>query len=274
MKHSVFFALVLTLFVSAFMSCETTTDGDKVLIIQDELPQMEILANFLTTQGNLDVTVVDQETLPGSLVQYESVIMYIHGELHEPTEMAVIEYTENGGRLIALHHSISSGKAKNRYYFDFLGIQLDNPGQSSQPVEPGGGYGWTHNAADGSPVTLTLVNLNPGHYIVANDISWGDSISYIPSDFPSTEESYATIDLPESEIYFNHKFTDGREKTVLMGYKYFDDRNEQLFMQDRAGWTKPSGDGEIIYLMPGHSSQEFENPQYRQMILNAVQWLR
>ena len=70
----------------------------------------------------------------------------------------------------------------------------------------------------------------------------------------------------------NHKFTDGREKTVLCGFKYLDDRNGQLFMQDRAVWTKPYGEGEVVYLMPGHSAADFENSSFSQMILNAINW--
>ena len=36
----------------------------------------------------------------------------------------------------------------------------------------------------------------------------------------------------------NHHFTDGRRKTVLLGFEYRDDRNGVLFMQDREGWLK------------------------------------
>jgi type 1 glutamine amidotransferase len=70
----------------------------------------------------------------------------------------------------------------------------------------------------------------------------------------------------------NHKFTDGREKTVLMGFKFLDDRNGQMFMQDRAGWLKKYGNGEVIYLMPGHAVTDFENDSFAQMILNAITW--
>ena len=69
-----------------------------------------------------------------------------------------------------------------------------------------------------------------------------------------------------------HKFRDGREKTVLFGFKFFDDRNGQLFMQDRAGWFKKYGKGEVVYFMPGHSASDFENANISQMILNAINW--
>jgi len=52
-------------------------------------------------------------------------------------------------------------------------------------------------------------------------------IPYISSDQPGVEVLYPSISLHESEAYLNHKFTDGREKTVLFGLKFFDDRNGQ-----------------------------------------------
>ena len=120
--------------------------------------------------------------------------------------------------------------------------------------------------------TLTLVNLNPSHYITSHNVTWGDEIPYMPSDQPSVEALYPSLTLHESEVYMNHKFTDGREKTVLMGFRFLDDRNGQMFMQDRAGWLKKHGKGEVVYLMPGHSATDFENDNFAQMILNAITW--
>ncbi len=239
--------------------------SNKVLIVHDELPQMEVLARFLREEGGLEVTVVEQSELPDDWSPYRAVIAFIHRVLEVPTEKSFIAYTENGGRFIALHHSISSRKAENEFYFDFLGIRLDNPGDAKNPVVPGGGYGWVHE-------TLTLVNLSPSHYITSHEVKWGEKISYTPSDQPSVEALYPSLTLHDSEVYMNHKFTDGREKTVLMGFKFVDERNGQMFMQDRAGWLKKYGKGEIIYLKPGHAASDFENRNFSQMILNAITW--
>jgi trehalose utilization protein len=121
-------------------------------------------------------------------------------------------------------------------------------------------------------VTLTLVNLNPDHYITSHDVTWGEKIAYTSSDRPAVEALYPSISLHESEVYMNHKFTDARAKTVLCGFKFFDDRNGQMFMQDRAAWLKKYGEGEVIYFMPGHSAYDFENHNLSQMILNAINW--
>lgn len=265
-RNHLFCLLALLTSLAAAGSVSADTDSNQVLIVHDELQQMLVLANILSEKGGFDVTIVDQSTLPENWSGYRAVIGYIHRVLEVPTEKAFIAYAENGGRYIALHHSISSKKAGNEFYFDFLGIQLDSPKSAKHPVIPGEGYGWREE------VTLTLVNLNPGHYITSHEVDWGEAVPYTSSDQPSVEAMYPSIDLHESEVYMNHKFTDGREKTVLCGFRFLDDRNDQLFMQDRAAWLKPHGDGDIVYFMAGHAASDFENRNFSQMIINAINW--
>jgi hypothetical protein len=250
--------------------CQFTIKSEaqsKVLIIQDELPQMEVLSDFIANNGvNIDIQIVDQDNLPGSMSEYDAVIVYIHGTLFEKTENSIIEYTNLGGRFICLHHSISSGKAKNKNYFPFLGIRLDGTDNSTDAELPGEGYAWVQ------PVTLTIVNLNDRHYVTNHKIDWGEEINYKPSDMSIKMQEFPSISFQESEVYLNHKFTDGKDKTILLGLKYLDTRNTELFMQDRAGWYKKAGNGEIFYLMPGHTSIDFQNFNYAQMILNAINY--
>ena len=257
---------VLALIAFCLLSFISKPAFAKILIIQDELPQMKVLADYLKSNGDLLVEIVDQDHIPATLSGYKAVIVYIHKKLFEPTEVAIIDYARKGGRLVVLHHSISSGKANNKYYFDFLGIQLDEGKKSKFPVEPGAGYGWV------DPITLTMVNLNPNHYIANHKIDWNEKIEYTPSDWPSVEKEYPAIILEHTEVYMNHKYTDGREKTVLMGFKFFDERNKKLFVQDRAAWIKKTEKGEVVYFMPGHSSLDYENRNVSQWVLNAVMW--
>jgi len=70
----------------------------------------------------------------------------------------------------------------------------------------------------------------------------------------------------------NVKFSDGRDKTILLGYKYLDDRNKVLHQQATDGWLKPSGKGWIVYLQMGHSTHEYRDASVAQMALNAVVW--
>ena len=246
----------------AVLTCGVSAPEERsgVLIIQDERPQMDVLAQFLAEKGKLPVKIIDQQSLPNQLSEYKAVIVFIHRDLHEKTERAIIDYTKAGGRLIALHHSISSKKAENKFYFDFLGMQL-NKG----PMEEGG-YAW-------KATSWTLVNLNTKHYITNHNIEWNKQVTYTSSDQPSVKKLYAGIKLKDdSEVFINHRFTDGREKTVLCGLIYTDKKSGKTYMQDRGAWIKKQGQGTIIYLMPGHSVSDYQNENIAQMVLNTVNW--
>jgi hypothetical protein len=232
----------------------------EVLIIQDELPQMNVLAQFLREKGDLSVTITDQAALPKDLAVYRAVIVFVHRDLQETTERAIIDYTQKGGRLICLHHSISRAKAANKFYFGFLGVQLDKG-----PMESGG---YAYKASGWS-----LVNLNPRHYITCFQVDWNETTAYLSSDQPSVEGVYPSISLKsDSEVFINHKFTDGREKVVLCGIVYHDRETNRTYMQDRGAWIKTQGKGTVVYFMPGHTASDYQSNGIAQMILNASTW--
>ncbi|NND08504.1 MAG: hypothetical protein HKN87_19155 [Saprospiraceae bacterium] len=261
------FVLVYIL-VAVCTSITIAQNGRRILVIQDEVAALEPLVEYLEAEGGYIVELVDQDHLPTNLSSFESVVGFIHKTLFESTEEMIIKYTREGGRFICLHHTISSGKAKNKYFFDFLGIQLDHPEFSSQPVEPGEGYGWFHDGEKG--IDWALVNLNPQHHITSHKVTWDKQVQYRSSDEPSTVGSYPSIAVKATEVYMNHKFTDGRGKTVLCGLKYRDPRNGKIFMQDRAVWLKDYGKGRIVYFMPGDRASDYANKGIAQMILNAI----
>jgi hypothetical protein len=97
-----------------------------VLIVADEIPAMNVLAKALKTQEGLTNEIVQQTSLPASLTRFRAVIVYIHKDLDSIPEGAFIRYARNGGKLICLHHSISSAKRKNKAWFPFLGVDLPN----------------------------------------------------------------------------------------------------------------------------------------------------
>jgi hypothetical protein len=263
---------IAVLVFAAFGVAAFAAESNRVLLIHDGAKPIQPLVTFLHERGGFEVTIVDQTQLPTNWGEFRAVLGYVHNKLLEPTELAIIDYTKKGGRFVALHHMISSGKADNKYYFDFLGVQLDAPKQSKDPVEPGAGYGW-YTGGKGEPgVVITLVNLAPKHFIVAHEVKWGDTAQYQSSDVLEPAREYTAIVLPKSEAYVNVKFTDGREKTVLCGFSYTDPRTHAVFQQDRSVWFKRYGEGWIFYLQPGHFADEYQNPAISQMILNAIVW--
>lgn len=228
----------------------------EVLIVADEFPAMQFLADKLQTEEHVRSKVVSQRELPASFAPFDSVVVYIHGPLAEEAEEAFIDYTKAGGKLVLLHHSISSGKRKNAHWFSFLGVSLPE-GELSQ-----GGYKWIEG------IRFDLVNLDPNHFIMTNRVSYPTRITYASTNRASTEGSLPGFTLEHSEVYLNHVHTEPR--TLLMGLKYADEKTGISYMQDRAGWIKHAGKGWIIYFMPGHTKSDFENPTCGQIVVNAV----
>lgn len=227
-----------------------------VLIVVDEFPAVEVLAAKLKAEENIDSKIVAQTNLPADLSSFRAVIVYIHKDLHASAERAFIDYTQAGGRLLPLHHSISSGKRKNKDWFKFLGVDLP-AGDLGK-----GGYKWIEG------VTLELVNLATNHFITANKLTYPEQITWKEVDSAGEGQPRASVTLQHTEVYLNHVLT--KPHTLLLGFKYTDAKSGQVYRQTHAGWIKPSGKGLIVYLMPGHSSLDFENPVYSRIVLNAV----
>jgi hypothetical protein len=230
----------------------------EVLIVADEFPVMQAVAERLKAEEHISSQLVAQKDLPASLGSFEAVIVYIHGALSEKAEDAFIAYTKAGGKLVCLHHSISSGKRKNAHWFSFLGVSLPEGPLSS------GGYKWTEG------VSWELANLNANHFIMTNGVSYPAQVAYSSTNAASTSGSLPGFALNNSEVYLNHVHTEPR--TLLMGLKYKDEATGTTYMQDRAGWIKPAGKGWIVYLMPGHRQSDFDNVAYGRIVLNAVIW--
>jgi hypothetical protein len=225
-------------------------------VVADEIPAMEVLAQKLKALEGVSSVIVTQAAMPKVLADFDAVIVYIHLGLNPAAEDAFIDYTKAGGKLIVLHHSISSGKRKNKQWFSFLGVSLPE-GDVSQ-----GGYKWIE------PVTLDFVNLAPDHYITTRKVKYPEKIAYRGGDAGTNEKELPGFNLKASEVYLNHVLAEPR--TLLLGLKYSDTKSGKVYTQNHAGWLRKAGKGCIVYLLPGHSASDFENPTYAQIVLNAV----
>jgi hypothetical protein len=217
-----------------------------VLIVADEIPAMEVLAKRLAPAA---ATIVQQPDLPADLRPFDAVVVYVHRNLDPAVEKASIDYANAGGRLVLLHHTISSGKRKNRDWFPFLGVTLAE-GDVSQ-----GGYKWIEG------VDWEMVNLAPGSEITTGGVAWPASVEYKGSARPG-------VTVAHSEVYLNHHLTGPR--TVLLGLKFRDPKTGVLYEQDTAGWYRRAGKGWVMYFMAGHSVEEFHNPVYARILANAL----
>jgi Trehalose utilisation len=225
----------------------------EVLIVADEFPAMQVLAEKLKAEENISSKVIAQKDLPENLSGFQAVAVYIHKDLSESAENAFIAYAMGGGKLVLIHHSISSGKRKNAHWFSFLGVTLPEGDVNH------GGYKWIEG------VSLDLVNLNPNHFIMTNKVTYPERVAFASAN-PPIRGSVAGFKLDDSEVYLNHVLDPSR--TLLMGLKFINDSGTP-FMQSHAGWIKTAGKGTVIYLMPGHTKRDFENPTYGRIVLNA-----
>lgn len=228
----------------------------RVLIVADEMPAMRVLAERLAALEAVDSQIVAQSEMPADLRVYSAVIVYIHGNLDDQAESRLLEYADDGGKLILLHHSISSGKRRNRFWLPRIGVELRQGDAAS------GGYKWIEG------VRLGLVNLAPRHFITRNKVTYAERLEFAGDGHRRAVRPGFT--LGHSEVYLNHHLSG--QRTILLGLVYNDPHTGVTWMQGTAGWVMPLGKGRVVYLMPGHSPEEFQHPAYGRLIANAVIW--
>jgi hypothetical protein len=222
-----------------------------ILMVADELPAMGVLSKQLKTRIGATAEIVTQDKMPADLQVYPVVMVYIHKDIDEAAEKAFIAYAKGGGKLILLHHSISSGKRKNQMWFPFLNISLPT-GEFAA-----GGYKYF------DPATFQVVNVAPGHFITSNQVTYEEKTEFEGAECPA-------FTLRDTEIYLNHVF-DG-PRTVLLGVKYVDAGSGREYMQRTGGWYRAAGKGSVMYFMAGHKAADFDVPVYAQILANAVKF--
>ncbi|WP_375444768.1 ThuA domain-containing protein [uncultured Fibrella sp.] len=225
-----------------------------VLIVADEIPAMEVLAKALNAQEKLTAKIVTQTDMPATLTPFRAVIVYIHKDLDSIPEKAFINYAMNGGKLLCLHHSISSAKRRNKSWFSFLSIDLPK----KEVAE--GGYKYVGD------IDMSVVNLASAHFITTHKITYASTVAYT-REGEQKETPLPGIVLTKTEGFLNHQLLSPR--TILLGFK-FTDATGKVWMQDRSAWCMPVGRGWLFYGQPGHAISDFENPIYTQMIANAL----
>ncbi len=210
--------------------------GPNVLIVVDEVPPMAVLGRQLHEQIRARFTIARQEQMPSALSAFGAVFVYIHNQLNEDAERAFIAYAEGGGTLILLHHSISSHKRSNKYWFPFLGVTLPVGDLES------GGYQYF------DPAVFEAIKLNA-----------------LGKEAPGATPAFV---LEGTEVYINHVLAGPR--TFLLGLRWKDPKTGKEYLQHTAGWRRKTGKGEVYYFMAGHRAVDFEDRIYARMLADAV----
>ncbi len=228
-------------------------------IVCDERPQMEVLKEWLQEQGH-QVTIFDQRNFATAPSKPAGIFMYVHGMLDEAAGKRLIRFAKEGGRLIILHHGIASAKLQSPGWMQFVGISI-LPRNASE-------YPW----AVLSGVSFEMVNLAPGHYVTTHRIDYPAKASYRRSEQPSQGESLPAFTIADTEAYLNQLYTPGQRRILLFGMKCQDPIGGTSYEQDTGAWMMRSGKGWIFYFQPGHHARDFQVPQFRQILLNALTW--
>lgn len=255
MKHFLLLLISIIIGLTGVKADEVLIVAEEVLIVADEIPAMEVLAKALKDQEGINSTIVTQVEMPESLDSFQAVIVYIHGKIDAGPEKAFIKYTKDGGKLICLHHTIGQARKKNEFWLPFLGVDL----LTEKGVNEGG-YKWIEG------INLQIVNLAPDHFITTKKVKYDMQVAY-KSEAGGTEKLLPGLIFRDTEVYLNHVLLSPR--TVLLGFKY-QDENGKIWMQDRSAWYMPVGKGWLFYSQLGHTVQDFENPVYARIIINAV----
>lgn len=213
------------------------------LVVADEMPAMDVLARQMYDRARARLRLTTQDVLPAKMSDYPAVIVYIHTILTPTAEHGLLDYVRGGGRLVLVHHSISSHKRTNKDWLPALEMTLPE------------------NYKYFDPVTIDVVNLAPGHFITSNQVRWREQFEY-------KGKRTDGFDLQHTEAYLNHAFQGPR--TTLLGLKFTDPKTGQTYEQDTAGWYKTVGKGLVFYFMPGHNAFDFDNVVYAQILANAL----
>jgi hypothetical protein len=233
----------------------------RVAVVADEWEPLEPLLSWLAERDEVVVVVrYEQQTLPDNMEGCRAVFMYVHRPLLPENVGKLIRYARGGGRLVILHHGLASAKMENPEFMQFVGMYL---APRDDPEAP-----WRVIAN----ATQSLVNLNLGHFLTSNGVTYEEVVEYRSGDAPARTGRFPALRFADTETFVNQQFTDGREKTVLFGVKCPDPATGKPIMQDRGGWLKPQGKGRVFYFQTGHRAEDFEKQQYRQVLLNCLLW--
>lgn len=257
MKKLFILSLLVPLLLNSYSQTKDSDSGKQIniLIVADQWPQMDLLAERLTKHHNCLIQKSEEDQVDPDLSGFDFVIVYVHEILPADTESALISYASDGGSLIVLHHSIASAKMNNPKWLDFLGIELFPRDHKQYP------WGVLNDT------THTIVNLCPGHFLTSNGMKYERSITFHSEYDTIYQGVYESFELHHTEIFLNQRYV-GDQHNILFGFS----TENGSRMQPTGGWYKKAGKGRVFYYQAGHSVSDFENQNFLQILLNTLQW--
>lgn len=167
---------------------------------------------------------------------------------------------ERGHGFVFLHHAIAAWPAWPRYAEIVGGQFLYKPGTVRDHAFPDSGY----------------------RHDITHDIT-------VLADHPVTEGVDSPFTISD-ELYLGHVFEDSVTPLLCSNYPYREDNfysaqhavQGTLFSREHwqhppacnlVGWAKHYGNSPIVYLQCGDSEAAYNNPMYRRLLNNAIEWV-
>jgi len=238
--------------------------GKNALILADKVDEMPELRKLIQS-GGWTVTQLAQKDWNTSTSGFDAIAVYIHEPILEAVETALIDYAEQGGRLLVVHHALASAKMQNPRWLAFLDIKIV---PKTAPDAP-----WFVSA----DIAFTVVNLAPKHYITSNGVEYDKTAAYRSTNRKELNGEFPAFVLEQSELFHNQQNMDADAKIPLLAYQMDATQAGELpsnvpAFDETAGWLKKTGKGWTVYLQPGHAPTDFQHPAFGRILLNALDW--
>ncbi|WP_321390498.1 ThuA domain-containing protein [Emcibacter sp.] len=168
---------------------------------------------------------------------------------------------QEGKGIVALHHSLA-GWPTWPEYGDWLGgrfLYRQDVVHGKRTLDSG----YAHD------VDYVARNVAPDHPVMRD----------IPESFPICDELYlAEIFEPDVTplLRSGHDFIAENfySATAALNERMYDNENwVHPPGSDLIGWAKKALNSRLVYLQPGDSSKAYENPHYRKILRNAIDWV-
>lgn len=168
---------------------------------------------------------------------YEVIILYnMSQKISEKRRDNFLELLNQGVGLVVLHHAIAAFQEWPEYV-KIIGTKywLQDTTTEDGVFHPISQ--WKHDVA------MEFHIEDPDHPIVAG-----------MEDFILIDETYKGHDVEADNHLLLSCETEGSQKEVA--------------------WVRHYGNARVCYIQPGHDAQSFNNPIYRQLVAQAIQWAR
>lgn len=165
--------------------------------------------------------------------------------LNAQQEMDFQNWLENGGGWLGLHAAGDSSHAGWQWYREnFIGADF------------------TAHTMGPQFQTATVMMENQRHPVASD----------IPDQWSHEEEWYSWEESPRVEGFTILATLD--EKSYSPVQNFMGMHNDLSMGDHPVVWTNCIGSGRSVYAAMGHNAQAFEQPQVRQLIVNALSWLK